>query len=63
MKVSAVCGGTISDQRCCRWLLRGTVVLEELLSLDCEARSDKPVLMVNPGGVCWLMRSRHKERA
>ena len=51
-KVSAVCGGTISDQRCCRWLLRGTEVLEELLSLGSKACGDMPVLILSPGGVC-----------
>ena len=62
-KVSAVCGGTISDQRCCRWLLRGIAVLEELLSLSSEACGADPVLMVSPGGVCRLVRSWREERA
>jgi len=50
-KVSAVWGGTSSDQRCCRWLLGGTTVLEEDLSLCSEEACD--VLMVSGGGICW----------
>jgi hypothetical protein len=50
-KVSAVWGGTSSDQRCCRCVLGGTTVLEEYLSLGSEEACD--VLMVSGGGVCW----------
>jgi hypothetical protein len=49
-KVSAVWGGTSSDQRCCRWVLGGRTVLEEDLSLGSEEACD--VLMVSGGGVC-----------
>lgn len=61
--VSAVCGGTSSDQRCCRWLLRGIAVLEELLSLCSVTCGANPVLMINPGGVCRLVRSWREEWA
>jgi hypothetical protein len=49
-KVSAVCGGTSSDQRCCRWVLGGMAVLEETVSLGSEEACE--VLMVSDGGVC-----------
>lgn len=35
-KVSAVWGGTSSDQRCCRWALGGMMVLEDMVSLGPE---------------------------
>lgn len=49
-KVSAVWDGTSSDQRCCRWVLEGTAVLEDTVSLGSEEACE--VLMVNDGGVC-----------
>jgi hypothetical protein len=56
-KVSAVWGGTSSDQRCCRWVLGGTMVLEEVQSLGSEDACD--VLMVSDGGVCrWAGMSK-----
>jgi hypothetical protein len=55
-KVSAVWGGTSSDQRCCRWLLGGTTVLE-VQSLGPEDACD--VVMVSGGGVCrWAGMSK-----
>jgi hypothetical protein len=56
-KVSAVCGGTSSDQRCCRWVLGGTAVLEDMVSLGSEEACE--VLMVSDGGVCrWAGMSK-----
>lgn len=49
-KVSAVWGGTSSDQRCCRWVLEDTAVLEDTVSLGSEEACE--ALMVNDGGVC-----------
>ena len=49
-KVSAVWGGTSSDQRCCRWVLGGTTVLEDVVSLSSEEACE--VLMVSDGGIC-----------
>lgn len=56
-KVSAVWGGTSSDQRCCRWVLGGTTVLEDMVSLGSDEACD--VLMVSDGGVCrWVGMSK-----
>lgn len=50
-KVSAVWGGTSSDQRC--WVPESTTVLEEVVSLGAEDACD--VLIVSDGGVCrWV---------
>lgn len=48
-KVSPVWGGTSSDQRCCRWVLGGTAVLEDMVSLGSEEACE--VLMVSDGGI------------
>jgi len=56
-KVRAVWGGTSSDQRCCRWVLGGTTVLEDRVSLSSEEACE--VLMASDGGVCrWAGMSK-----